>query len=458
MDSTQQDVYSNSAFGIIESAIQGYNATIFAYGQTGCGKTHTMIGEINDENEKGVMPRSFEHIFSVINSNNQIGGMKHLVRCSFIEIYNEDIHDLLARDIKKKKSIKEDPNLGTFVKDVNMIVVKNTTDIKKALSFGNKNRKKGETLMNKESSRSHCMFTVYIETQENIENQDKVKVGKLNLVDLAGSERQKKSGAANLRLKEASTINLSLTCLMNVISALVNSKKTHIPYRDSKLTRLLEDSLGGNTKTCMIANISPADYNFEETMSTLRYANRAKNIKNSPKINEDPKDALLNKYLDEIKDLKRLLQNLKEGKEITLPLQSLKEGGNSVNQNNSSLRNSQNMSKHSIGNGDLDELELSNSEFLSEDGNERKFSLISEENNKDQEEIQKVLLKKEQELHQEKTQKQQLESALKELEEKFAQGNNKAQDEEMVKMQEYREIQLKLEEEKKIQNQLLIEK
>jgi hypothetical protein len=203
--------------------------------------------------------------------------------------------------------------MGVFIKDVSMYVTKSVGDITKALIMGSKNRKKGETLMNRDSSRSHCMFTLYVETQSGVQGEEKIKVGKLNLVDLAGSERQKKSGAQNERLKEASQINLSLTSLMNVISALVNAKKTHIPYRDSKLTRLLENSLGGNTKTCMIANISPADYNFEETMSTLRYANRAKNIKNKPTINEDPKDALLREYLEEIKNLKDMLSKINQG-------------------------------------------------------------------------------------------------------------------------------------------------
>lgn len=357
-----------------------------------------MIGEIDDEEGRGIMPRSFDHIFSVISTNESPTGKKYLVRCSFIEIYNEDIHDLLSNDPNKKKAIKEDPNMGVFVKDVSMYITKSVDDIKKALVLGSKNRKKGETLMNRDSSRSHCMFTLYVETQENIGGEEKIKVGKLNLVDLAGSERQKKSGAANERLKEASNINLSLTSLMNVISALVNTKKTHIPYRDSKLTRLLEDSLGGNTKTCMIANISPADYNFEETMSTLRYANRAKNIKNRPQINEDPKDALLREYMEEIKRLKDMLNDLKEGKDIKPPVINLKDSVDSKYADHSKhKRNSHNVSRNSTaGNGDLDELELSNSEFLTEEGNERRFSVMTdshEEHKKNPIEIETVLKK-----------------------------------------------------------------
>lgn len=178
------------------------------------------------------------------------------------------------------------------------------------MNIGNKNRSVGETLMNKDSSRSHSIFMLFIETAEKSPTgEDRYVAGKLNLVDLAGSERISKTGAAGDRLKEAQKINLSLSALGNVISALVDGKTQHIPYRDSKLTRLLQDSLGGNTKTVMIANCSPADYNFDETLSTLRYASRAKFIKNKPIINEDPKDALLKEYAEEIKRLKLLLEN-----------------------------------------------------------------------------------------------------------------------------------------------------
>ena len=160
---------------------------------------------------------------------------------------------------------------------------------------GTKNRKTGEPAMNKDSSRSHSIFTIYLETAEEDEStgEQRIKAGKLNLVDLAGSERQSKTNAQGKTLKEAAKINLSLSALGNVISALVDGKSSHIPYRDSKLTRLLQDSLGGNTKTIMIAALSPADYNYDETLSTLRYAARAGCIKNKPKINEDPKDAML---------------------------------------------------------------------------------------------------------------------------------------------------------------------
>ena len=162
--------------------------------------------------------------------------------------------------------------------------------------------------MNQGSSRSHSIFTVYLEIEDK-KNDGKIRAGKLNLVDLAGSERQAKTEATGDRLKEATKINLSLSALGNVIAALVSGTAKHIPYRDSKLTRLLEDSLGGNTKTLMIAAISPADDNYEETLSTLKYANRAKQIKNKPKINEDPKDAMLRQFQDELEKLRSQLKN-----------------------------------------------------------------------------------------------------------------------------------------------------
>jgi hypothetical protein len=194
------------------------------------------------------------------------------------------------------------------VKNLTTVIVKGVAEIEKIMIKGTKNRKTGQTKMNKDSSRSHSIFTLFLEMSEKDETgEDKFKAGKLNLVDLAGSERQSKTEATGERLKEAQKINLSLSALGNVISALVDGKSKHIPYRDSKLTRLLQDSLGGNTKTVMIAAISPANYNYDETLSTLRYASRAKNIKNKPKINEDPKDALLREYADEIQKLKEAL-------------------------------------------------------------------------------------------------------------------------------------------------------
>lgn len=242
--------------------------------------------------------------------------MKFLVRCSYLEIYNEEIHDLLDSNAGKqprKLDLKEDPQKGVFVKDLTQNIVKSIPEIEKAMNFGTNNRKTASTAMNQDSSRSHSIFTIYIETAEDIQGEQRIKAGKLNLVDLAGSERSSKTGATGQTLKEGIKINLSLTALGNVISSLVDAKSQHIPYRDSKLTRLLQDSLGGNTKTVMIAALSPADYNYDETLSTLRYASRAKAIKNKPIVNEDPKDALLKQYEEEIKKLKDMLEGMNNG-------------------------------------------------------------------------------------------------------------------------------------------------
>lgn len=182
------------------------------------------------------------------------------------------------------------------------------------MTIGQKNRSVRETNMNAHSSRSHSLFTITVERSElGADGKPHIRVGKLNMVDLAGSERLSKTGATGDGLKEATKINLSLSTLCHVISALTDPKSTYIPYRDSKLTRLLQDSLGGNTKTIMISNVGPADYNYDETMNTLRYASRAKNIQNKPRINEDPKDALLREYQDEVSKLKEQLMLIQQG-------------------------------------------------------------------------------------------------------------------------------------------------
>lgn len=263
-----------------------------------------MLGVPTDENLRGIIPNCFAHIFGFIDE--KASDMKFLVRCSYLEIYNEEIHDLLVegKNVHKKLELKEDPSKGVFVKDLTCCITKSIPEIEKAMNYGTANRKTASTNMNQDSSRSHSLFTIYIETAEEQNGEQRIKAGKLNLVDLAGSERSSKTGATGQTLKEGIKINLSLTALGNVISSLVDGKSAHIPYRDSKLTRLLQDSLGGNTKTVMIAAVSPADYNYEETLSTLRYAARAKAIKNKPRVNEDPKDALLKEYEAEIRKLK----------------------------------------------------------------------------------------------------------------------------------------------------------
>uniref|UniRef100_A0A8B9PYE8 Kinesin-like protein n=1 Tax=Apteryx owenii TaxID=8824 RepID=A0A8B9PYE8_APTOW len=264
-----------------------------------------MQGIVDPPTQKGIIPRAFEHIFESVQCAENA---KFLVRASYLEIYNEDIRDLLGADTKQKLELKEHPEKGVYVKGLSLHTVHSVVQCERIMETGWRNRAVGYTLMNKDSSRSHSIFTINMEIYTVDERgQDHLRAAKLNLVDLAGSERQSKTGATGERLKEATKINLSLSALGNVISALVDGRCKHIPYRDSKLTRLLQDSLGGNTKTLMVACLSPADNNYDETLSTLRYANRAKNIKNKPCINEDPKDALLREYQEEIKKLKAIL-------------------------------------------------------------------------------------------------------------------------------------------------------
>lgn len=250
----------------------------------------TLIQELD-----GIIPRAINQIFSYINTQGN-ASTRFLVRASFFEIYNEEIRDLFQPSTKRLE-LKESPNGGFYVKDGSTFVVQNEFEMLKLLKTGIDRRATASTGLNDVSSRSHSIFTVTVEmaTNEPSNNNGKehIKVGKLHLVDLAGSERQAKTQATGDRLKEAAKINLSLTALGNVIAALAEGKTRHVPYRDSKLTKLLMDSLGGNSKTVMVATISPVSYNFDESLSTLRYANRAKQIKNQPKINEDPKVSLL---------------------------------------------------------------------------------------------------------------------------------------------------------------------
>ncbi|XP_072684111.1 kinesin-like protein KIF17 isoform X4 [Canis lupus baileyi] len=305
VDHFTEQIYNEIAYPLVEGVTEGYNGTIFAYGQTGSGKSFTMQGLPDPPSQRGIIPRAFEHVFESVQCAENT---KFLVRASYLEIYNEDVRDLLGADTKQKLELKEHPEKGVYVKGLSMHTVHNVAQCERVMEAGWKNRSVGYTLMNKDSSRSHSIFTISIEIYAVDERgKDHLRAGKLNLVDLAGSERQSKTGATGERLKEATKINLSLSALGNVISALVDGRCKHIPYRDSKLTRLLQDSLGGNTKTLMVACLSPADNNYDETLSTLRYANRAKSIKNKPRINEDPKDALLREYQEEIKKLKAIL-------------------------------------------------------------------------------------------------------------------------------------------------------
>ncbi|CAH1402833.1 unnamed protein product [Nezara viridula] len=336
IDSKQMDVYNETARPIVEKVLQGYNGTIFAYGQTGTGKTFTMEGVNTEPELRGVIPNSFAHLFGQIAKSSE--ETKFLVRVSYYEIYNEEVRDLLNTSSSVKLEVKERPDVGVFIKNLTTYVVNNADDMDRIMTIGNKNRVVGATAMNIESSRSHAIFTITVETSvTGDDNQQRVKMGRLHLVDLAGSERQSKTAAVGNRLKEATKINLSLSTLGNVISALVDGKCTHIPYRNSKLTRILQDSLGGNSKTVMCATIGPASYNYEETISTLRYASRAKSICNRARINENPKDALLRHFQSQIKDLKRQLaeQTLK----VSEPEEETTEDEEEINNKDKEIEN-----------------------------------------------------------------------------------------------------------------------
>ncbi|KAI9187811.1 hypothetical protein H9P43_002202 [Blastocladiella emersonii ATCC 22665] len=310
--SEQLQVYDATARSIVDAVLSGFNGTVFVYGQTGTGKSFSMQGIPDNPALRGIIPNAFNQIFAHIT---EAKDRKFLVRVSFLEIYNEEVRDLLTVGASGKPvgplEVKEHPDTGVYVKDLQAFPVQSVSDMDKLMDRGNKNRAVAATDMNATSSRSHSIFTITIESavpDSGDGTPGHIIAGKLHLVDLAGSERQGKTGATGDRLKEAAKINLSLSALGNCISALVDGKSSHVPYRDSKLTRLLQDSLGGNAKTLMIATMSPASYNYDETLSTLRYANRAKNIKNKPKVNEDPKDALLREYQLEIARLQEMLK------------------------------------------------------------------------------------------------------------------------------------------------------
>ncbi|XP_054742880.1 kinesin-like protein Klp68D [Anastrepha obliqua] len=296
---SQINLYNEVVFPLVSSVLEGFNGCIFAYGQTGTGKTFTMEGVRGNNELQGIIPRTFEQIWLHINRTENF---QFLVDVSYLEIYMEELRDLLKPN-SKHLEVRERGS-GVYVPNLHAINCKSVDDMLNVMHIGNKNRTVGFTNMNEHSSRSHAIFMIRIEMCD-IETNT-IKVGKLNLIDLAGSERQSKTGASAERLKEASKINLALSSLGNVISALAENSP-HVPYRDSKLTRLLQDSLGGNSKTIMIANIGPSSYNYNETLTTLRYASRAKTIQNKPVKNEDPQDAKLKEYQEEIERLKRLI-------------------------------------------------------------------------------------------------------------------------------------------------------
>ncbi|XP_057781687.1 kinesin-like protein KIN-5D [Salvia miltiorrhiza] len=328
--SQQKDLYEQAVCPIVFEVLEGYNCTIFAYGQTGTGKTYTMEGGSRKKNgeypsDAGVIPRAVRQIFDILEAQHAEYSMK----VTFLELYNEEISDLLAPEetskfpedkSKKPIALMEDGKGGVFVRGLEEEIVTTANEIYKILEKGSAKRKTAETLLNKQSSRSHSIFSITIHIKEcTPEGEEMIKCGKLNLVDLAGSENISRSGAREGRAREAGEINKSLLTLGRVINALVEHSG-HVPYRDSKLTRLLRDSLGGKTKTCIIATVSPSILCLEETLSTLDYAHRAKNIKNKPEINQKMmKSAVIKDLYFEIDRLKQEVYAAREKNGIYIP-------------------------------------------------------------------------------------------------------------------------------------------
>ncbi|KAM4016106.1 kinesin-like protein KIF1B isoform 11-T17 [Anomaloglossus baeobatrachus] len=325
---SQSRVYNDIGKEMLEHAFEGYNVCIFAYGQTGAGKSYTMMGK-QEETQAGIIPQLCEELFEKINCNNN-DEVSFSVEVSYMEIYCERVRDLLNPKNKGNLRVREHPLLGPYVEDLSKLAVTSYTDIADLMDAGNKARTVAATNMNETSSRSHAVFTiVFTQRRLDIEtNLSTEKVSKISLVDLAGSERADSTGAKGTRLKEGANINKSLTTLGKVISALAEvskkKKKTDfIPYRDSVLTWLLRENLGGNSRTAMVAALSPADINYDETLSTLRYADRAKQIKCNAIINEDPNAKLVRELKDEVSRLKELLRAQGLGDIIDTSMSSL---------------------------------------------------------------------------------------------------------------------------------------
>ncbi|KAL1508905.1 hypothetical protein ABEB36_003725 [Hypothenemus hampei] len=308
-ETTQMDLYQIVAAPLVDRALCGYSGTIFAYGQSGTGKTYTILG---DAENRGIVPNMFSHLLTRISLADSQSA--YLLTVTFLEIYNEQVRDLLNNNSNTNLEVRESPELGVYVKNLSGVTVESEAQIQELITQGSKNRVIGSTNLNEQSSRSHTIFGIRIEAKQ---EDGSTTFGKLNLVDLAGSERVSKSLVSGVRLREAVKINLSLSVLGNVISALVDRTSTFIPYRNSKLTRLLKESLGGNCLTSMIATIRPEMENIEETYYTLMYADRAKKIQNCVKKNKE-NNTVLQSFENKIKELQKQLEELEgcKGKKL----------------------------------------------------------------------------------------------------------------------------------------------
>ncbi|KAH7727976.1 Kinesin motor domain containing protein [Aphelenchoides avenae] len=324
-ESTQSDLYKDVVAPLINEVLAGYNCTVFAYGQTGSGKTFTMEGRHDDSGKysweedptAGIIPRALHHIFTELEKQELD---EYSVRASYIEMYNEHIYDLLSgADLQESLRIFESKEKGIIIGGMEEVPVRSRDEVYGLLKKGAERRRTASTLMNLVSSRSHSVFTVTVMLREpDIDGEELLRQGKIHLVDLAGSENIGRSGAVDARAREAGNINVSLLALGRVITALT-SNAPHVPYRESKLTRILQDSLGGKTITTLISTLSPASTNLEESVNTLEYAQRAKNIKNNPEVNQRvTRKALLREYNEEIERLRRDLLAARTGNGIYL--------------------------------------------------------------------------------------------------------------------------------------------
>ncbi|VAH89463.1 unnamed protein product [Triticum turgidum subsp. durum] len=329
--SQQRAIYDHAVAPIVDDVLEGYNCTVFAFGQTGTGKTYTMEGEMMQQvgelpASAGVMPRAVCHIFDILEAQKADYSMK----VTFLELYNEEITDLLAsedqsrfpEDRQKRPTISlmEDGKGGAVIRGLEEIVVYSPGEIYSLLQHGSSRRRTADTALNMQSSRSHSVFSIYIHVKAaTTGNQELMKCGRLNLVDLAGSESIARSGAKEVRAREAGELNKSLLTLGRVITALVEHS-FHVPYRDSKLTRLLRESLGGKAKTCIIATVTPSVHCLEETLVTLDYAYRAKSIRNKPEVNQKVcKSDMLKDLYQEMEKMKQDVKAAREKNGIYIP-------------------------------------------------------------------------------------------------------------------------------------------
>jgi kinesin family protein 5 len=309
-EATQQEVFEFVGDPVIEDVLNGYNGTVFAYGQTGSGKTYTMMGvDIYDEEHRGIIPRAATQVFAAIETADR--DVEFTFTCSMLEIYKETLKDLLEPSAKELK-IKEDPRRGIYVAGLREVSVVSDDEMMQIIHVGEQTRTVATTRMNSVSSRSHQLFMLQV--RQKLPN-DTEKRGILNLIDLAGSEKVNHSGVTGNKLEETKKINLSLSALGNVIHALI-LKNEHIPYRDSKLTRLLQESLGGNYKTTLVIACSPSPRNLEESLNTIKFAQRAKTVKNNVKMNIKKSPEIYMKIIEKLKkqllDAKSEISVLKE--------------------------------------------------------------------------------------------------------------------------------------------------